>query len=518
MNSTKKATVRCAVYTRKSTEEGLEQEFNSLDAQREAAEAYIASQRHAGWSCLPERYDDGGFSGGHMLRPALTRLLADIAAGKIDAVLVYKVDRLSRSLLDFAKMIEIFDRHHVAFVSVTQQFNSATSMGRLVLNVLLSFAQFEREIISERTRDKIAATRRKGQWSGGMPLLGYDVDERRKLVVNEPEAQQVRTIFALYLKHRSLRAVLEQLDRRGWRSKRWQTRKGSARGDHPFSKSSLHQLLTNVTYLGKVRYKQEAHAGEHQALIDEGTWAKVQHLLQENGPADGDAGPSAEALLKGLLFCAPCGCAMTPVHSIVRHKKYRYYICTTKQKYGTHRCPSKALPADAIENLVIDQIRTLGHDPVTWHNHLVCDQGHVASDLADLLAQSAGLEKDLAHWKEEMRRLARRLAHGKNDATEIGRLSDLQERILAGDAQITAWTERIVSLHQQQVSREELASVQSLLNGAWETTPRGEQARILHHLIERIDHDGAGMSMTFDPAGIKKLAAQVAHPHDEVNR
>src|SRR5271163_4696087 len=210
MKNTKK--VRCAIYTRKSTEEGLEQEFNSLDAQRESAQAYVASQKHAGWSCLPDRYDDGGFTGGNMHRPALTRLLADIEAGKIDNVLVYKVDRLSRSLLDFAKMIDILDRHHVAFVSVTQQFNTATSMGRLVLNVLLSFAQFEREIISERTRDKIAAARRKGQWSGGMPLLGYNVDHGRKLVVNECEAEQVRTIFALYLEHGSLRAGLEQLD------------------------------------------------------------------------------------------------------------------------------------------------------------------------------------------------------------------------------------------------------------------------------------------------------------------
>src|ERR1700674_1876978 len=196
--------VRCAIYTRKSTEEGLEQNFNSLDAQREAALAYIQSQRHEGWKCLTQRYDDGGFTGGNMDRPALRRLLADVEAGKIDCVLCYKVDRLSRSLLDFARIIGIFEKHHVAFVSITQQFNSATSMGRLVLNVLLSFAQFEREIISERTRDKIAATRRKGKWSGGIPLLGYDVGDYRKLLINQVEAKQVRTIFSLYLQHGSL--------------------------------------------------------------------------------------------------------------------------------------------------------------------------------------------------------------------------------------------------------------------------------------------------------------------------
>jgi site-specific DNA recombinase len=228
------ATIRCAIYTRKSTEEGLEQEFNSLDAQRESGEAYVKSQQHEGWECLPDRYDDGGFTGGNMERPALRRLMADIDASQVDCVVVYKVDRLSRSLLDFARMMETFDRHRVAFVSVTQQFNTSTSMGRLVLNVLLSFAQFEREIISERTRDKIAAARRKGKWTGGMPPLGYDVDPRRStLIVNEDEATQLRAIFTLYLEHQSLIATVRELDRRGWTNKHWTTRKGNQRGGNP---------------------------------------------------------------------------------------------------------------------------------------------------------------------------------------------------------------------------------------------------------------------------------------------
>src|ERR1700674_2074174 len=248
--------VRCAIYTRKSTEEGLEQNFNSLDAQREAALAYIQSQRHEGWKCLPARYDDGGFTGGNMDRPALQRLLADVEAGKIDCLVCYKVDRLSRSLLDFARIIGVFEKHHVSFVSITQQFNSATSMGRLVLNVLLSFAQFEREIISERTRDKIAATRRKGKWSGGLPLLGYDVDPTvPRLVVNPKEAAQVRVIFDLYLEHQGLLPVVRELERRGWRTKAWATRKERKMGDKPFTKTSLHKLLTNATYAGKLRYK-----------------------------------------------------------------------------------------------------------------------------------------------------------------------------------------------------------------------------------------------------------------------
>jgi site-specific DNA recombinase len=234
-------TKRCAIYTRKSTEEGLEQEFNSLDAQRESGEAYVKSQQHEGWECLPDLYDDGGFTGGNMERPALRRLMDDIEAGNVDCVVVYKVDRLSRSLLDFARMMETFDRHRVAFVSVTQQFNTSTSMGRLVLNVLLSFAQFEREIISERTRDKIAAARRKGKWTGGLPLLGYDVDPRTcKLIVNEEEARQVRAMFELYLEHRSLITTSRELDGRGWRNKRWTTRKGHLRhGSAPSRYSTL---------------------------------------------------------------------------------------------------------------------------------------------------------------------------------------------------------------------------------------------------------------------------------------
>ena len=309
-----KIAVRCAVYTRKSTEEGLEKEFNSLDAQRESGEAYIRSQLHEGWQCLPDRYDDGGFTGGNLERPALKRLMNDIEEGRIDCVVVYKVDRLSRSLLDFARLMETFDKHRIAFVSVTQQFNTASSMGRLVLNVLLSFAQFEREIISERTRDKIAAARRKGKWSGGMPLLGYDLaPAESKLVVNAAEAERVRKIFDLYLDLQGLVAVVNELDRRRWKNKKWTTRKGTLRGGKPFTKTSLYKLLTNVVYTGRQRYKDEIHNGEHDAIVDLEIWQRVQSMLKQNAHA---GGPSARnkfsALLKGLLYCGCCQSAMIP--------------------------------------------------------------------------------------------------------------------------------------------------------------------------------------------------------------
>jgi site-specific DNA recombinase len=350
--------VRCAVYTRKSTEEGLDQEFNSLHAQRESAEAYIKSQKHVGWVCLPRHYDDGGFTGGNMERPALQRLLTDIDQGRVECVIVYKVDRLSRSLLDFARIMETFEKRQVAFVSITQQFNTATSMGRLVLNVLLSFAQFEREIISERTRDKIAAARRKGKWVGGHPLLGYDV-QNSKLVVNEEEAIRVRAIFELYLKHQGMIPVVQELEKLGWLTKRWQTRKGHFRGGQRFTKSSLHHLLTNPVYLGKIKYKKEIHAGEHPAIIPPGIWQQVQDLLGQQSPGT-TVRTESHALLKGILRCKPCGFAMTPSFAAKNGgQRYRFYACVNALKRGRQACPSRYLPALEIEKLVVEQIREI---------------------------------------------------------------------------------------------------------------------------------------------------------------
>jgi site-specific DNA recombinase len=272
---------RCAIYTRKSTEEGLGQSFNSLDAQREAAEAYIASQRQQGWVLLPEGYDDGGFSGASMERPALQRLLQEVRAGRIHCIVVYKVDRLSRSLLHFARLMEIFDAHGTSFVSVTQQFNTTTSLGRLTLNILLSFAQFEREMIAERTRDKMSAARRKGKWAGGIPVLGYDVDPQGgRLLVNPGEAEQVRATFDLYVELGSLLRLLEELRKRRWTTKQWTTRNGRQRPGQAFTRNILVRLLTNILYTGKVRHKGAVYQGEHAAIVEPPTWELVNERLQ----------------------------------------------------------------------------------------------------------------------------------------------------------------------------------------------------------------------------------------------
>ena len=278
--------LRCAIYTRKSTEEGLNQDFNTLEAQREAAEAYIRSQLHAGWIALAERYDDGGYTGANLERPALRRLLADIAADGIDCVIVYKVDRLSRSLLDFARLMEIFERGQVSLVSITQPLNTTSSLGRLTLNILLSFAEFERQMIADRTRDKMAAARRKGKWVGGRPVLGYDIAVTGgQLVVNAEEARRVQEIFALYLRHRSLEAVLDEMKARQWTTKRWTTRDGQEHPGRPFTKASLERLLRNVLYVGQVSHQGQVYPGEQAAVVEKSVWTRVRELLpqEQNG-------------------------------------------------------------------------------------------------------------------------------------------------------------------------------------------------------------------------------------------
>src|ERR1700724_2182201 len=317
--------LRCAIYTRKSSEEGLEQDFNSLHAQRESCDAYIKSQRHEGWTPLPALYDDGGYSGGSTERPALKRLLADIQSHLIDVVVVYKVDRLTRSLADFAKIVEIFDAAGVSFVSVTQQFNTTTSMGRLTLNVLLSFAQFEREVTGERVRDKIAASKRKGIWMGGFVPLGYDVCDR-SIVIDEREAETVRYVFRRYQELGCVRLLKEDLDRRGVVSKRRTSKTGIESGGHSFSRGALYALLSNPIYVGEIRHKNLRHPGQHQAIVDRAVWERPQQQLQEHRVrAKSHAASLEKSPLTGRLVDEN-GAGLTPSHARKGERKYRYYV------------------------------------------------------------------------------------------------------------------------------------------------------------------------------------------------
>ncbi len=357
--------LRCAVYTRKSSEEGLEQEFNSLHAQREACEAFITSQRHEGWRCLPQLYDDGGRSGGNMERPALQQLLADIRAGKVDVVVVYKIDRLTRSLADFAKIVEIFDAKGVSFVSVTQQFNTTTSMGRLTLNVLLSFAQFEREVTGERIRDKIAASKKKGMWMGGVPPLGYAVHER-KLIIVEREAETVRHIFRRYAALGSVRLLKQELEAEGIAGKRWTSASGRSWGGKPIGRGALYLMLRNRIYRGEIVHKDQTYPGEHQAIIDPALWDAVQARLAENA-VECHAGTRVKnpSLLAGLLFDSN-GQRLTPTHAVKNGRRYRYYVSYPL----ITGAPADAgaglrLPAAEIEQIVTNRIRRLLSEPAS---------------------------------------------------------------------------------------------------------------------------------------------------------
>lgn len=511
----KPATVRCAIYTRKSTEEGLEQEFNSLDAQRESGEHYIRAQEGQGWVWIPTRYDDGGFTGGNMERPALKRLLDDIEAGKVDCVVVYKVDRLSRSLLDFSRIMETFDKHGVSFVSVTQQFNTSSSMGRLMLNVLLSFAQFEREIISERTRDKMAAARRKGKYVGGAPILGYDVDrDVSRLVVNEQEAIRVRQIFQLYLEQQSLIPTIKELDHRGWLTKQWTTKKGKQRGGRPFNKNTLYGLLTNVAYVGKVRYKDEVYDGEHEAIVDAESFENVQRQLRTNHRTGGARVRNQfGALLKGLLRCTPCDCSMMHSHTTKDgNKRYRYYVCVNAQKRGWQNCPSRSIPAAEIERFVVDQIRAVAIDPQIFAATLAEASKQVGESLDALADERRTVERDLAPAASELHQLALETIKCDGESPSSKALADTQERVRLGEVRLTEIREESISLRAETVSESEIARALGDFDGMWAALSPREQARVLQLLIERVEYDGEGgtVSVTFRPNGIKALAEENA--------
>ncbi len=413
---------RCATYTRKSSEEGLEQNFNSLDAQHEACEAYIRSQAGEGWKPVRARYNDGGCSGGTLNRPALERLLEDIQAGKIDTVVVYKVDRLTRSLADFARIVEIFDLHGVSFVSVTQQFNTTTSMGRLTLNMLLSFAQFEREVTGERIRDKIAASKRKGLWMGGHVPLGYEPDGRT-LVINEAEAETVRTIFRLYLELGTVRTVKEEADRLGLSTKLRAGKGKRMGGGRPFSRGHIYHLLSNPLYVGRIAHRGEHHEGRHPPIIDLETWDAVRAQLASQAPPAGAAKlrSSSPSPLRGKLF-DEAGIRLTPKHAVKNNKRYRYYVsqrltsgCGNTNSSAANQC--WRLPAREIERFVSETIQ-----------NLLSDQGELTLRVREVGVEGSRIAEvlmNVSRWGGDPLELIDRVDLGTEEIAIVVDLSDL---------------------------------------------------------------------------------------------
>jgi site-specific DNA recombinase len=389
---------RCAIYTRQSVEERSKSDFGSLQAQWEKGETYIGLYSDKGWTLLQTKYEDSGYSGGTIERPALKQLRADIAAGMVDAVIVYRSDRLSRSIRDFLELMEEFERHGVAFVSVSEQFDTSTPGGRMHRNMLLTFAQYERELIAERTRDKVHAARRKGRFTGGYLPLGYDRHpDAGRLVVNQPEAKRVRDIISLFLELGSLVDTVQEMARRGWRLKSWTTKQGRQFGGGAFDVHALRRLLTNATYLGKIPFEGETFDAEHEAIVERDVWDRVQTMIG-GGATTGTRRRSTrapKAPLAGLLRCVACDAAMTPSYAQKGGHRWRYYVCWKAHRKGWSTCPAKTLPAHQIERFVVDRIRAIGTDP-----ELVAATLEEARRLAgpDDRVQAADLRKALADF------------------------------------------------------------------------------------------------------------------------
>ncbi len=491
---------RCAIYTRKSVSEGLDKDFNTLDAQREAGESYIASQKNEGWTLIEKKYDDGGFTGGNMDRPALKELFDDIRSGLVDIVVVYKVDRLSRSIMDFAKIVELFEAHNVSFVSVTQHFNTKVSMGRLTLNILLSFAQFEREIISERIRDKITASKKRGQWIGGRPFLGYDImPNGGGLKINQAEAENVRTIFKVYLETRSVIQTLEYLRDQNIKMKCWRNQKGHLSGGKFFTKSGLYYLLRNPAYIGKINYKGEIIDAEFEAIIDEKTFNDVQGQLEYNYKerTSYKVRNTMKGLLAGKLFCGHCSKLMG--HRYTRktdNKTYRYYICQTASEKGWKNCPFPSLPAESIENFVKDEISRISNDEMLSKEVIENFTKETREELSKCTIRICEIEKAIVDIRKKLSQ-----AKYSNDI-------DLRRDEISHQKALEICREHIQKLENRiKISKSEIIRILKNFDLIWSQLNFKDRFELVDLLIEKVTYYGelGEVVISYRENGIKAL-------------
>jgi site-specific DNA recombinase len=501
-NGTKeRPTVRCAIYTRKSTEEGLGQDFNSLDAQRDSGEAFIRSQAGEGWTLLPVQYDDGGYTGANMERPAMRRLLADVQAKKVDCVVVYKVDRLSRSIRDFAKIMEILDAQGATFVSVTQQFNTTTSLGRLTLNILLSFAQFEREIISERTRDKQVLARKRGKWTGGHLPLGYDLDANC-LVVNSEEADRVRQIFEWYLEGHTVYGIVAKCADLGWHNKQWTTKDGKLYGGHPMRKCHVYNILANPLYAARIRADDEVVAANHAQTVDDRTFDLVQEKLKENTRNPGTQHrPRLESLLRGLLYCTCCGSAMSPTYSSSKQRRYRYYVCLRASQRSGDGCTTRAVSAPVVEEAVIESIR-----------HFVLAP-KVVEEAVRAARQRLG--EELNRRREELKAVNVQTRNSKSQlaramAMDAEREATLRESIEAGQAKAEQLSKSVARGDRLRIDDSLVRRELGNFDEVWKTLTIEQQCRLVRQLVQRVGYDARGdkVRVTYNSNGISEFCQQ----------
>jgi site-specific DNA recombinase len=504
--------VPIGIYTRVSTDERLDMEFNSIDAQRAACESFIATRRADGWYAVSERYDDAGISGGTLDRPALHRLLSDVDAGKIAGIVFYKLDRLSRSLLDFAKLVDLLERKGIFIASASQDLNSATSMGRFMINTLLSFAQYEREVIAERTHDKMQATRRRGMWTGGFPILGFDIVDR-KLRVNEAEAERVRRVFETFLTNGGLVTTLEEMERLGIRRKAWTNQRGKHVGGQRFDKASLRHLLSNRIYLGQIRAGDEWVQGQHAAIVDPQTFEQVQAKLRDRPARRPRRRVPSDLLLSGLVVCAKCGCGMSPHYASRSGRRYGSYVCATYAKSGAKACPGSRIAAHDLEQHVVERIAHVGRD-----ERVIAET--VAAARKAATTRRPGLEAAIGEAEAQHRRLA---DERKNYLDAIGsqgcrspklleRLGETEAALHGVDTRLAALRSELAALDGSVVNAETVRKALADFMPLWEVLFPAERRRIAQLLMEeiRVDRQAGEVEIRFRTSGIRMLAEERA--------
>jgi len=500
---------RCAIYCRQSVEERGTNGFGSIEAQREKGETYVNLYPEKHWELVTTEYSDSGFSGGTLDRPALTRLRSDIATGKIDCVVVYRSDRLSRSIRDFLELMEVFDRHGVTFVSVSEQFDTSTPGGRMHRNMLLMFAQYERELIAERTRDKVHAARRRGQFTGGGLILGFDRHpDGGRLEVNDTEARRVRKIFRLFVEISSLVDTVKELNRRGWTLKKWTTKAGLDYGGGPFDVHSLRRMLSNYAYIGKVNFRGTIYNGEHDAIVEQETWQRVQELLKNGRKGPRPPSSRTTSLLAGILRCAPCDAAMTPTYSQKGRVRYRYYLCTKAHLRGWDSCPTKSIPAKRIEAFVTEKIRGVGRDPELVARTVEEARKQLSARKAELEAEAKQLRTDLEREHTDLRMSLKSVPNsGKHGRSDVG---TREGAIRTRENRLTKVTEDLAALEATRIDAADLQAALAAFDPVWSHLEPAEQARVMQLLVERIDYDGGtgNLAISFRPGGVRTLAAE----------
>ena len=509
--------VRVAVYTRKSTEHGMDQAFTSIDAQREAILGYVASKRHQGWAPLPQTYDDAGHTGAHTRRPAFERLMRDVDAGLVDAIVVYKLDRLSRSLIDFIQVSNHLDENGVAFVSVTESFDTSNSVGRLIIQILAVFAQFERERIGERTRDKIVAARRKGLWTGGRPGLGYDVRDK-KLLVNKKEAERVREVFQLYLKIGSLIGVTMELNRRGLRSKGHTGKNGVRHPGREFTRSAVRKILTNPVYLGQVRCHGDLFDGEHEAIVDEDTWQAARALMKENANPRTWAWTERSYLLSGLLKCGGCGAAMVHESNRSSGRIYRYYTCGKIKQKGWGACRGSRVRAGLIEAFIVDKIRAIGTDEKVLAATLEAAREAFDARRPELTAELRRLGKKKDDLQREEAHLVEAIGEEKAAPRAVRRKLDEIERELEGSqAEAERVAAELQALEAHVLDEDDLRRAMLAFDDVFDQLAPEEKARIVQLLLEKVVYDAKEdeVSLTLRPNGITVFAEEAEQDDDD---